>query len=189
MSFDTGGGGMSEQLINLHPPAECLAGSGCWTRPWSVGAGGIGHWDWKKGLVLARKDRSRTSQTSGLKACQENICNPATSQKEHKIVIVFSALYSLIHFRWEAARWCCHTLCALCGKKCTVTHLANWKMSKTNFSILIPFGLSGLISWPFASTCGIFFWATWCCSCGSCFLEYKQRQRARQMLIYCRTLT
>lgn len=56
----------------------------------------------------------------------------------------------------------------------THTHLANWKMSKTNFSILIPFGLSGLMSRPDASTCGIFFWATWCCSCGSYFLTRTQ---------------
>lgn len=37
------------------------------------------------------------------------------------------------------------------------TYFANWKMSKTNFSILIPLGLSGLTSCPWESTCGIFF--------------------------------
>lgn len=44
--------------------------------------------------------------------------------------------------------------------KIVYTYLANWNMSKTNFSILIPLGLSGLISLPCMSTYGIFFWAT-----------------------------
>lgn len=66
---------------------------------------------------------------------------------------------------------------ALYGKTITTTHLANWKMSKTNFSILIPFGLSGLISRPCVSTYGIFFWATWCCSWGSYFLREAERKR------------
>lgn len=57
-------------------------------------------------------------------------------------------------------------------------------MSKTNFSILIPFGLSGLISWPPASTYGIFFWATWCCSLGSCFLIHKQSNTGSLQHIY-----
>lgn len=54
------------------------------------------------------------------------------------------------------------------------TYLANWKMSKTNFSIFIPFGLSGLSGRPRESTHGIFFWATWCCSCGSCTLSKRE---------------
>jgi len=50
----------------------------------------------------------------------------------------------------------------------TRAYLENWKMSKTNFSILMPLGFSGWISCPVVmSTCGIFFSATWCCSCGS----------------------
>lgn len=44
------------------------------------------------------------------------------------------------------------TSCWLCQ-----TYFANWKMSKTNFSIFIPFGLSGLMSCPWESTYGIFF--------------------------------
>lgn len=40
----------------------------------------------------------------------------------------------------------------------------NWKTSKTNFSNLIPFGVSGFTSWPLVSTWGIFFLATWCFS-------------------------
>lgn len=84
-----------------------------------------------------------------------------------------------VSMRQDLANWYWHAhaysyfLCHI-WKKCTVTHLANWKMSKTNFSILMPFGFSGLISWPWASTYGIFFWATWCCSWGSYFLMWKR---------------
>lgn len=38
-----------------------------------------------------------------------------------------------------------HTLVTI-FRNSAATHFANWKMSKTNFSILIPFGLPGLMS-------------------------------------------
>lgn len=50
MSCNTGGSGMSEPLINLHPPAKSLAGLVCWTRPWIPGSGG-----WGLGLGLAKE--------------------------------------------------------------------------------------------------------------------------------------
>lgn len=62
----------------------------------------------------------------------------------------------------------------LCG-----TYPANRKTSKTNFSIFTPFGLSGWTCRPLASTHGIFFRATWCCSRGSCTLGGKRTAAVR----------
>ena len=41
------------------------------------------------------------------------------------------------------------------------SYLENWNTSKTNFSILMPFGLSGVTVQPVASQHGIFFLAMW----------------------------
>ena len=46
-------------------------------------------------------------------------------------------------------------------KKLFVAEKSYLKTSKTNFSILIPFGWAGLTMAPLASTKGIFFLATW----------------------------
>lgn len=82
MSCNPEGGEMTEQLVNLHPAwhsqsagADLIAG---------LRLDGIRDQDWKKRLVHAWKDRSRTSQTLGLKACQ-NISSPAASQKKHEV--------------------------------------------------------------------------------------------------------
>lgn len=55
----------------------------------------------------------------------------------------------------------------------TTTHLANWKMSKTNFSNLMPFGVLGDMCSPLLLIKGIFFLATWCTSSSSCVLYRK----------------
>lgn len=47
------------------------------------------------------------------------------------------------------------------------TNLANWNTSNTNFSIFIPFGLSGFTRFPSSSTYGTFFTATCSFSKGS----------------------
>lgn len=72
---------MSDQLINLHPAWHSQsAGPDLRAGLRLVGQG--------PGLEKAWKNRSRTSQTLGPKACQ-NISNPATSQKKRKVFILF----------------------------------------------------------------------------------------------------
>lgn len=47
---------MGEQLINLHTPAESLAGLDCWTGPWRNGMTEAG----AQGLGLEKEVGSRT---------------------------------------------------------------------------------------------------------------------------------
>lgn len=140
-------GGTSKQLVNLHPPpSESLADLACWIRlRRNVTAEGEGY-----GWGLERKKKGMVPGCRRVKTlARRPIGDIATSHLEHTLVTIF--------------------------RNSAATHFANWKMSKTNFSILIPFGFSGLMSWPWSSTNGIFFWATWCCSWGSYFLVINKR--------------
>lgn len=117
MSCSTGGGGMSEQLINLHPPAESLASSACWTRPWSngrTGAGGIGIGTGKRGWFM----HGRTDQGPVKPQARRPARRTYAAQPRLKRNIRYS-LYSWCFkaLELESVCWCCHTFCALYGKK------------------------------------------------------------------------
>lgn len=147
MSCNTGGGGMSEQLINLHPPAETLAGSVCWTRPRNngrTGAGGQGS-GLEKGVGSCREGQIKDQSNPGpeLPARRTYAIQPPLTRSIR--YSLYSQYFKAFQLEVRSADAVTHSVPSM-EKKRTVTHLANWKMSKTNFSILIPFGLSGLIS-------------------------------------------
>lgn len=63
----------------------------------------------------------------------------------------------------------------------STTNLANWNTSNTNFSIFIPFGLSGFTRFPSSSTYGTFFTATCSFSKGSNSLAARGERGMAQM--------